>query len=210
MPRDPTHTSSSPRFDPEEALWAEIIRYEVDSWNPRWLPPRFQPHSSRRGGRWWGSLPQVVAVCVLVLVVAALSGFNSNVAGVRDNLTGIHPAANHAGRGHGGAPAFRDTHRPSRSSGPASSTRTGSNPAATSSPPTSQLGTASGPRTISPAPSAEPPMPTSSPPDLPAPPSRIPRLPQLSPPPFRGAQPVRLSPDARAGSAGRPGRSPGQ
>jgi hypothetical protein len=210
MPRDPTHTSSGPHFDPEEALWAEIIRYEVDSWNPRWLPHRFQPRSRRGGGRWAGSLPQVVAVCVLVLVVAALSGFNGNIAGVRDNLIGIHPAANHAGRGHGGAPAFRDTLRPSRSSGLASSARTGSTPTGAPSPATSPLGTASGPRMISPAASAEPPMPTSSPPDLPVPSARTPRLPQVSPPPPPAAQPGGFSPDERAGSAGRRERSPGQ
>ena len=208
MPRDPIDTRPVPSLDPDDAAWAEIIRYELDSWNPRSLAPRFHPDSSRVSARGWGHLPRVVAVCVLVVMVVALGGFNSNVAGVRDNLAGIHPAPNHAGRGHGGTPASRDAHRPPRSSGVASSARTGPTPASALPPGGSALGLASGPRAITPPPSTD--VPTPTPADLPIPSARTPRLPQLSPPPFRGAQPVRLSPDARAGSAGRPGRSPGQ
>jgi hypothetical protein len=208
MPRDPIHTPSVPSLDPDEALWAEIIRYELDSWNPRSLAPRFHPASSRSSARGWGHLPRVVAVCVLVLMVAALGGFNSNVAGVRDNLAGIHPAANHAGRGGSGAPASRDARRRPGSSGVASSARTVPTPASALPPGASALGLASGPRAITPAPTTEPPTPT--PPDLPVPSARTPRLPRLSPPARPVAQPGNLSPDERAGSAGRPEPSRGQ
>jgi hypothetical protein len=203
MPGDPLQPPFHPRLGPEETFWAEVIRYEVDSWNPHSLPRRFRPPSKRSAGRWWGSLPQLAAVCVLlVLVLAALSGLHSNVAGVRDNVAGVHPAANQAGRGRGRAPASRDA-RPSLPSQGASPTRTGTTPNGTSSPGDFQLGMASGPRTISPAATAEPPVPTSSPPNLPVPSGRIPRVPRLSPPAPPVAQPGARASDEKAGSAGR-------
>jgi hypothetical protein len=171
----------SSRHDSEEALWAEIIRCEIDSWNPRRLPARFQPGTPQPSHRFRGTLPAAFAVW-LILLLAALTGLSSNVGVVLQNLAGVRAASPPAGAGQLADPAKGSGRQPSRynrsrsSPGPSAQATAGAGPAG------APMGAASAPRTGSPAPGAQPPLPTAWPSDLTAPTPGDFRRPPPSPP----------------------------
>jgi hypothetical protein len=192
-----------PRFDPEEALWSELIRCEIDSWNPRRLPARFRPRNPRPGGAFWGSLPLVVAVCVLILVVAGLASLSNGVGGVLNTLSGVRPDGAPGGRGPGPSATAQYPAAASGAGVAASSARTSQAAAPT---PTERgqeagqdagqdAGTASGPRTNPPPPTPEPPAPTPFVPPLPSPLPTIPGVPPLATPAMSAQPPAVLSAD---------------
>jgi hypothetical protein len=179
----------------EEALWAEIIRCEVDSWRPRRLPERFRPGPRPRRAPVWGSLPLVAAACLVVLTVATFANVSTGVGGVLHHLGGIRPLPV-PGSQSGEPPAGYHGHRPAAGShGVASSPRT-SKAAGLPSPHIARVGTASEPRTTAPSPSAPTAVPLPSPP---APPTMAPSPLAVSPLP----SPVSSNPPAGL-SAGEP------
>jgi hypothetical protein len=192
----------------EEALWAEIIRCEVDSWRPRRLPARFRPGARPRQAPVWGSLPLVVAVCLIVLTVATFANVSTGVDGVLHHLGGIRPLPAPGSKSgepptgpHGQSPA-------ARSGGVPSSARTSKAPGVTS-PHIARVGTASEPRTTAPSPSAQAtaPLPSPPPPPTMAPsPAVVPPLPT----PVSSDPPAGLSAGERQTVGGYPAPSPGQ
>jgi hypothetical protein len=158
---------SSSRHDAEEALWAEIIRFEIDSWNPRRLPARFQPGTPQPSHRFRGTLPAAFAVW-LILLLAALTGLSSNVGGVLQNLAGVRAASPPGTAGQLADPATGSGRQPSRYNRSHSSPRPSALATANTGPAGAPTG-ASSPRTSSPAPGAQPPLPTATPSDLTAP-----------------------------------------
>jgi hypothetical protein len=192
----------------EEALWAEIIRCEVDSWRPRRLPPRFRHGQRPRRAPVWGSLPLVAAACLIVLTVATFANVSIGVGGVLHHLGGFRPLPV-PGSTSGEPPAGDHGHRPAGGPGGVASSARTSKAAGLASPHIARVGTASEPRTTAPSPSAQTPVPL---PSLPPPPTMAPS-PAAVPP-----LPTPVSSDPPAGlSAGEPqtvGRypvpSPGQ
>jgi len=193
----------------EEALWAEIIRCELDSWRPRSLPARFRPGVQRPHPPFWGSLPLVVAACVLLLTIATFANVTSDVNGVLHHLggirelpvpgsTGVGPPTGHQGRGPAG-----------RSGSLASSARTSSLPASGPSPHIARVGTASEPRTTAPSPSAQGPAPLPSPPAPPSSPSSPQSVPPMATPSTPVNPPAGLSAGQPPGAGGNPVPSPG-
>jgi hypothetical protein len=171
---------SSSRHDGEEALWAEIIRCEIDSWNPRRLPARFQPGTAQPSHRFRGTLPAAFAVW-LILLLAALTGLSSNVGGVLQNLAGVRAASPAGTAGQLADPATGSGRQPSRYNRSHNSPRPSATATAGASAAGAPMGTASPPRTSSPAPGAQPPLPTALPSDLTAPTPGDPRRPPPSP-----------------------------
>jgi hypothetical protein len=174
----PSRPSSS-RFDAEETLWAEIIRCEIDSWNPRRLPARFQPGNPPESHRFRATLPLAVAAW-LILLLAALTGLSTNVGGVLQNLAGVRAATTPGTPGQLADPATRNTRQPLRSNRSRSSPGPSSPVTAGASPAGAPLGTASAPRTNSPAAGAQPPLPTTPPPPTPGDFPRPPPSPPLT------------------------------
>ena len=158
---------SSSRHDAEEALWAEIIRFEIDSWNPRRLPARFQPGTPQPSHRFRGTLPAAFAVW-LILLLSALTGLSSNVGGVLQNLAGVRAASPPGTAGQLADPATGSGRQPSRYNRSHSSPRPSALATANTGPAGAPTG-ASSPRTSSPAPGAQPPLPTATLSDLTAP-----------------------------------------
>lgn len=147
----------------EEGLWAEIVRCELDSWRPRRLPAHFSPAPQRRRPPALGSLPLVMAACVILLTVATFADVTTNVTVVLENLAVIRtlpvPGAG------GGAPApIRQAPKPATGTGSAASTARTSNATGSPSPHIARVGTASESRTAAPSPSAQAPAPLPSPP----------------------------------------------
>jgi hypothetical protein len=184
---------SNPGFEAEEALWAEIIRREIDSWNPRRLPARFQPGNPQRPGRFWGTPPLALAVW-LILLLTALTGLSSNAAGVLQKLAGVRETTAPSTPGQRAGLATRSARQPPHPNRSRSSPRPTSPGTAGASPAGAPLGTASAPRTTSPAPGTQPPLPTTSPARLTEPSPGDPHLPSPAPP-LSDAPPSGLSRD---------------
>jgi hypothetical protein len=193
--RATTRRSSS--ADREEALWAEIIRCEMDSWRPRRLPARFHPPGRRQPPRTlgtWGTLPLVVTVCMVVLAATVLAGVSSAASGVLPSLTGIRTVT------APGSGSQADQQPPARGPGLASTGHGFARPAPTSAvrissatPQRSQAGTASEPRTTTPSPSAEAPAPLPSLLPFPSPPPTPAIVPPYSTPDISTDPPAGLS-----------------
>jgi hypothetical protein len=192
----------------EEALWAEIIRCEVDSWRPRRLPARFRPGAPARQAPAWGSLPFVVAVCLIVLTVATFANVSTGVGGVLHQLGGIRPLPV-PGSNSGEPPASHHGQKPATGSGGVASSARTSKATGAPSPHIARAGTASEPRTAAPSPSAQAPAPL---PSLPPPPAMVPSpvvvLP--IPTPVSSDPPAGLSASQRQTVGGYPVPSAGQ
>ncbi|MDQ6741981.1 MAG: hypothetical protein M3Z97_03600 [Candidatus Dormibacteraeota bacterium] len=192
----------------EEALWAEIIRCELDSWRPRRLPARFHPGAQRKQAPAWGSLPLVVAACVVVLTVATFANLTSDVSGVLHHLAGIR-ALPVPGVTTGGTPARGQGHGPARGSGSLASSARTNRAVSGPSPHIARVGTASEPRTTAPSPSAQGPAPLPSPPVPPIPSPTSPAIPPLATPSMSSDPPAGLSAGQPPGMGGPPVPSPG-
>jgi hypothetical protein len=181
---------SNPGFDAEEALWAEIIRSEIDSWNPRRLPPRFQPGIPQGGSRVWETRPLALAVW-LILLLTALTGLSSNAGGVLQKLAGIRQTTAPSTPGQRAGLATTSTRQPAHPNRARGSPLPSSPGTAGASPAGAPLGTASAPRTTSPAPGTQSPLPTASP----TPSAGDSHRPTPSPPPLSDAPPSGLARD---------------
>jgi hypothetical protein len=194
--RDHPRTDGSSALDREEALWAEIIRCEMDSWRPRRLPARFRPPLRRQTPRTrgsWGTLPLVVTVCLVVLAATLLAGVSSGGGSVLPNLAGLRTVTVPRPGGHPALPSARGPGLASTGGRFASSARTSATPSSSPAPQPSQVGTASEPRTTTPSPSAEAPAPLPSLLPLPSPPPTPAIVPPYSTPAISTDPPAGLS-----------------
>jgi hypothetical protein len=189
-------TDGSSALDREEALWAEIIRCEMDSWRPRRLPARFLPAERRqtpRTRRSLGTLSVMVTVCLLVVTATVLAGVSSGASSVLPNLAGIRTMTVPRPGSHPDLPSPRGPGLASTGGRLASPTRTTAATSSSPAPQPSQVGTASEPRTTTPSPSAEAPAPLPSPIPLPSPPPTPAIVPPYSTPGISTDPPAGLS-----------------
>ena len=192
-------------LDREEALWAEIIRCEMDSWTPR-LPRHFQTRSRQRSGPLLTALPLVVTGCLIVLAAGLLAQTSGSSGAVLHTLAGMRPAAIPGSTAHDAPPPDHRLVRPSSRPAPTGTVRR-SGGGGSPSPTPAQPAVATAAREVSPAPSPQPsappltlvPLPSATPSPLVIPPISTPAVSGGAPPGVAAVPPPGSTPTPSAG-----------